>query len=92
MLIGVGKDSGSKFKKMEFLDGTEDENGNVSLIDRKGNKAHRDIVQFVPFRKNRDDYKKYANELLEELAEQIKEYMQERDIYPNNELVRERLR
>jgi len=46
----------------------------------------------VPFRKNRDDYKKYANELLEELAEQIKEYMQERDIYPNNELVRERLR
>jgi len=44
MLIGVGKDSGSKFKKMEFLDGTEDENGNVSLIDRKGNKAHRDIV------------------------------------------------
>ena len=50
LMIGVGKDKGDKFKKLEFLDGEEDEDGNIPLIDQFGNRAKRDIVQFVPFR------------------------------------------
>ena len=39
------------------------------LKDSKGNLALRDIVQFVPFREFNYSYKRYAEELLNELAE-----------------------
>ena len=58
-MIGVGKDKGDKFKKLEFLDGEEDEDenedGNIPHtsyrpIWQQGQTRYRDIVQFVPFR------------------------------------------
>lgn len=45
---------------MNFLDGQTDEKGNLRLFDKKGNMAKRDIVQFVPFRKYRNDYKQFG--------------------------------
>lgn len=56
IFVGVGKDRGSKFKKLEFLDGEENEDGTIELRDRNGNMAERDIVQFVSFRQYRHDY------------------------------------
>ena len=42
IIVGVGN---ADFSLMEFLDGDDG-----SLVDRFGNTAARDIVQFVPFR------------------------------------------
>lgn len=41
------------------------------------------MVQFVPFRKYKYDYKGFANELLAEIANNIKDYFVERKIFPN---------
>jgi hypothetical protein len=41
------------------------------------------MVQFVPFRKYKYDYKGFARELLAEIADNIKDYFVERKIYPN---------
>ncbi len=45
--------------------------------------AARDMVQFVPFRKYKYDYKGFARELVAEIANNIKDYFVERKIYPN---------
>ena len=31
IIVGLGKDNKAKFKKLEFLDGEEDEEGNLTL-------------------------------------------------------------
>lgn len=54
---------------MAFLDGETDAKGNIKLFDKKGNRAKRDIVQFVPFRKYKDDYKQFGNLLVEEVGD-----------------------
>jgi hypothetical protein len=72
IIVGVGKNKDGKFDKLAFLDGEEDEEGNFRLCDQNGNFAERDVVQFVPFREHKSDYKKYASELLEEIAPQIR--------------------
>jgi hypothetical protein len=41
------------------------------------------MVQFVPFRKYKNDYKAFTRELLAEIAKNIKDYFVERRIYPN---------
>lgn len=41
------------------------------------------MVQFVPFRKFKNDYKAFARELLAEIAKNIKDYFVDRRIYPN---------
>jgi len=41
------------------------------------------MVQFVPFRKYKYDYKGFASNLLDELPENIKDYFVSRKIYPN---------
>jgi len=87
--VGVGKTTGAKFDRMEFLDDAAD--GNM-IKDKKGNVAERDIVQFVRFREFRGDYLKYARELLNELPTGIKEYMESKDIMPNNEKVKAKLK
>jgi hypothetical protein len=46
----------------------------------------------VIFRQHRHNYKEYAQELLAEIPQAIKEYMEERDILPNNELVKKHLK
>ena len=44
------------------------------------------------FREHRADFEKYAQQLLEEIPEQIREYMESNNIFPNNEKVKEKLR
>jgi hypothetical protein len=41
------------------------------------------MVQFVPFRKYKNDFKGFANSLLEEITVNIKDYFVDRKIYPN---------
>lgn len=48
-----------------------------------GEEASRDMVQFVPFRKFKNDYKGFAGSLLEEITVNIKDYFVDRKIYPN---------
>ena len=57
-----------------------------------GNRAERDIVQFVPFRKFRDNYEDYAYELLEEIAPQIRTYFESKGITPNDEVLASKYR
>lgn len=47
-------------------------------------------MQFVPYRKFKGDYTMYAKELLAEISLQIKEYMEDKDIKPSNELVKKK--
>ena len=48
IIVGVGRDNKKKFKDLEVLDGEEiiDENGKaqIQIVDKKGNRAKRDIV------------------------------------------------
>ena len=66
IIIGIGD---ADFKKMEILDGDE-----VPLISSKGKKRIRDLVQFVPFSKFKNDEKKLSNQVLEEIPRQIVDY------------------
>ena len=92
IIVGVGKNNKAKFKNLEFLDGVEDEDGKSSLIDKDGNRAKRDIVQFVVFREFRHNYEEYTKELLAEIPVQIMMYMKAKGILPNNEIVKQKLR
>ena len=76
MIVTVGSENISKIRKLDGDDG--------ELINSfNQEKAQRDIVQFVPFRKFKNDYKGFARELLAEIAKNIREYFVERKIYPN---------
>ena len=66
IIVGVGA---ADFGNMVRLDG---DNG---LFDSKGQKAMRDIVQFVPFRNIGDSPTLLAQELLAELPGQVVQYM-----------------
>ena len=46
----------------------------------------------MSFREYKKDYEKYARELLNELPQQIKEYMESRSIIPNTEAVQAKLK
>mmetsp|Transcript_13476 Transcript_13476/g.34578 ORF Transcript_13476/g.34578 Transcript_13476/m.34578 type:complete len:94 (-) Transcript_13476:628-909(-) len=66
IIIGVGD---ADFSRMEQLDGDE-----VALVNSRGVKAARDIVQFVPYRKFGGDAAMLAQEVLHELPDQVVEY------------------
>ena len=66
IIVGIGK---ADFKKMEILDGDE-----VPLVSSTGKKRQRDLVQFVPFSKFKNDEKKLSNQVLEEIPRQIVDY------------------
>lgn len=66
IIVGVGS---ADFSNMVRLDG---DNG---LFDSRGQKALRDIVQFVPFRSIGDSPTLLAQELLAELPTQVVQYM-----------------
>ena len=76
VLVTVG---GEDISKIRTLDGEE---GDL-VHSETGEVANRDMVQFVPFRKYKYDYKGFARSLLEEIAVNIKDYFVERKIYPN---------
>ena len=75
IIIGIGD---ADFKNMEILDGD-----NVPLISSIGEKRMRDLVQFVPFNKFKNDGKKLSNEVLEEIPRQITEYYSMNNLSPN---------
>lgn len=76
MLVTVGSEDISKIRT---LDGEE---GDL-VHSETGEVANRDMVQFVPFRKYKYDYKGFARSLLEEITVNIKDYFVDRKIYPN---------
>lgn len=75
IIIGIGD---ADFKNMEILDGD-----NVPLISSIGEKRMRDLVQFVPFNKFKNDEKKLSNEILEEIPRQITEYYSMNNLSPS---------
>ena len=76
IIIGIGNDH---FQEMVVLDGDKN-----PLIDSKGVKRMRDLVQFVPFNKFKYDPNKLAEEVLEEVPRQVIEYYTMNNLYPDN--------
>jgi hypothetical protein len=75
IIIGVGNE---EFKEMEQLDCDD------GLLSNGFNKAKRDIVQFVPFRKYLGKPSFYlAKEVLSEIPHNVEEYMSFKNIKPN---------
>ena len=76
IIIGIGNDH---FKEMIQLDGDD-----IPLISSNGIKRMRDLVQFVPFNKYKNDPNELAAQVLEEVPRQIMEYYTMNNIYPYN--------
>ena len=76
IIIGIGD---ADFTKMEILDGDE-----VPLISSIGERRMRDLVQFVPFNKFKNDENKLSKEVLEEIPRQIVDYYQMNNLDPKN--------
>ena len=76
IIIGIGNDH---FQEMIQLDGDE-----IPLISSNGIKRMRDLVQFVPFNKYRNDPNELAAQVLEEVPRQIMEYYTMNNIFPYN--------
>ena len=74
IIIGVGK---YNFSSMKILDADEN-----PLIDSKGVKAERDLVQFVPFLKFESCPEQLVNEVLAEIPKQIIEYYDLKNLDP----------
>ena len=76
IIIGIGNDH---FREMIQLDGDD-----IPLISSNGIKRMRDLVQFVPFNKYRNNPTKLAAQVLEEVPRQIMEYYTMNNIFPHN--------
>ena len=76
IIIGIGNDH---FKEMIQLDGDK-----IPIISSNGIKRMRDLVQFVPFNRYRNDPNELAAQVLEEVPRQIMEYYTMNNIYPYN--------
>ena len=74
IIIGIGK---ADFSNMVELDADEN-----PLINSKGVKAARDLVQFVPFLKYESNPEILANKVLEEIPRQIMEYYEQNNLDP----------
>ena len=74
IIIGIGNDH---FQEMIQLDGDD-----VPLISSTGIKRMRDVVQFVPFNKYRNNQNELSAQVLEEIPNQIVEYYTMNNIYP----------
>ena len=75
IIIGIGNDD---FSKMVDLDGDIN-----PLVNSKGKKRERDIVQFVPFNKYKSNPTELAAQVLEEVPRQIVDYYTMKNIYPD---------
>ena len=76
IIIGIGNDH---FQEMIQLDGDDD-----PLISSKGVKRMRDLVQFVPYNRYKNNPTELAAQVLEEIPRQIIEYYTMNNIYPHN--------
>ena len=74
IIIGIGR---ANFKEMNILDGDD-----VPLVSSKGKIRARDLVQFVPFSKFKNEGKKLAMEVLAEIPRQIVEYYRFKNLNP----------
>ena len=74
IIVGIGN---GDFGSMDVLDADEN-----PLYDRRGRKADRDLVQFVPFNRYKNDPPKLAEQVLEEVPRQVVEYYQHKGIKP----------
>ena len=74
IIVGIGN---ADFSNMVLLDADEN-----PLINSKGVKAARDLVQFVPFLKYESNPQNLANEVLAEIPRQILEYYEFKDLDP----------
>ena len=72
IIIGIGK---ADFTNMNILDADEN-----PLINDKGVKAVRDLVQFLPFQKYESNPEKLAEEVLAEIPKQLIEYYEQNNI------------
>lgn len=75
VIVGVGRDD---FGNMDTLDADE-----VPLIDSRGVKMDRDIVQFVPFRDCANSPSMLTKEVLAEIPREIVNFFQKKGIAPN---------
>eukprot|EP00903_Cladosiphon_okamuranus_P006483 g6342.t1 len=77
VIVGVGQ---ADYTSMEQLDGDD-----VRLVNRAGQRANRDVVQFVPMRNfvGKSNHL-LAKEVLEEIPAQVIEYMKKNKIPPGN--------
>ena len=75
VIVGIGQGS---FKNMEILDADE-----VPLIDSKGIRMKRDIVQFVPFSKFGNSPTSLTKEVLAEIPREIANFFKIQNIKPN---------
>ncbi|MCQ2821364.1 MAG: hypothetical protein MJ252_29230 [archaeon] len=76
IIIGIGD---ADFNNMVILDSDD-----AVLEDSRGKKASRDLVQFVPFNKYKNNPNELAKQVLEEIPRQIVEYYTQNDLYPEN--------
>lgn len=79
VIVGIGNDS---FTKMDILDADEE-----PLIDSKGKKMERDIVQFVPYRNVGNSPTALAREVLDEIPREIVNFYSKRGIVPNPKIL-----
>ena len=79
IIIGIGN---ADFSNMDVLDADDD-----PLFDKIGRKADRDLVQFVPFKEFKNDGKKLAEQVLEEVPRQIVEFYQHKNISPRDPII-----
>lgn len=74
IIIGVGR---ADFSSMNVLDADDN-----PLVNSKGTRAARDLVQFVPFLKYESNPEKLASEVLYEIPGQILEYYEQNNLDP----------
>lgn len=79
IIVGIGK---TDFSSMDVLDADKS-----PLVDRKGRKAMRDIVQFVPFYKYENNGVKLAEQVLEEVPRQLVDYYKLKGVPPGDPVV-----
>lgn len=75
VIVGVGKDD---FGNMDTLDADD-----TPLVDSRGVKMDRDIVQFVPFRDCANSPSMLTKEVLAEIPREIVNFFQKHGIAPN---------
>ena len=75
VIVGVGKDD---FANMDMLDADE-----RPLVDSRGVKMDRDIVQFVPFRDCGNSPSVLTKEVLAEIPREMVNFFQKHSITPN---------
>ena len=81
IIVGIGN---GDFTSMDVLDADEN-----PLYDRKGRKADRDLVQFVPFNIYKNEPAKLAEQVLEEIPRQVVEYYQHKGIKPSDDFAQD---